>query len=80
MGQAIAAGRVVAVHCGGGLGRTGTLLACYLARRGLNPADAIAQVRRVRPVSVETRVQVAAVEAYAATEAARRGHATSDDL
>jgi atypical dual specificity phosphatase len=69
--QAIAAGRVVAVHCGGGLGRTGTLLACYLTRRGLAPAAAIAYVRRVRPGSVETRAQATAVEAYAARNADR---------
>jgi atypical dual specificity phosphatase len=79
MEQAIAAGRAVAVHCGGGLGRTGTLLACYLVRGGLNPADAIAQVRRVRPGSVETPTQVATVETFAASDAAHRGHATSDD-
>ena len=29
---AVASGEAAAVHCGGGLGRTGTLLACYLAR------------------------------------------------
>lgn len=63
--QAIVAGQIVAVHCGGGLGRTGTLLACYLVQRGASAADAIQQVREVRPGSVETQAQVAAVEAYA---------------
>jgi atypical dual specificity phosphatase len=62
--QAVAAGKKVAVHCGGGLGRTGTLLACYLVHRGLTPAEAIARVRAVRPGSIETAAQVAAIEAY----------------
>ncbi len=64
--DALAAGRRVAVHCAGGRGRTGTLLACYLVHQGLDPAAAIARVREVRPGAVETRAQVAAVEAYAA--------------
>lgn len=64
--EAHAVGRGVAVHCGGGLGRTGTLLACYLVRReGLDAGEAIARVRRVRPGSIETREQAQAVEAFA---------------
>ncbi len=62
---ALDAGHRVAVHCGGGLGRTGTLLACHLVHRGLAPDAAIARVRAVRPGSVETRDQAAAVAAYA---------------
>ena len=57
-------GKVVAVHCGGGLGRTGTLLACYLVSRGMTTVDAIAEVRRLRPGSIETREQVNAVLAF----------------
>ena len=63
--QGIAAGHGVAVHCGGGLGRTGTLLACYLVRRGLAPGAAMARVRHLRPGAIETREQERAVEAYA---------------
>ena len=62
--QGITEGKTVAVHCGGGLGRTGTLLACYLVERGLSGEEAIARVRSVRPGSIETPAQVAAVEAY----------------
>lgn len=62
---AIAAGERVAVHCGGGLGRTGTLLACYLVHQGWSAEAAIARVREVRPGSIETAGQVAAVHTYA---------------
>ena len=63
--KAVAAGERVAVHCGGGLGRTGALLACYLVHQGWEAEAAIAQVREARPGSVETASQVAAVKAYA---------------
>lgn len=63
--QALAAGHKLAVHCGGGLGRTGTLLACYLVTGGLAPDEAIRRIRSLRPGSVETPQQVAAVTAYA---------------
>lgn len=67
--EAVGDGEVVAVHCGGGLGRTGTLLACYLVSRGLAADAAIARVRAVRPGSVETAAQAAAVQAWAARSA-----------
>jgi atypical dual specificity phosphatase len=62
---ALAAGERVAVHCGGGLGRTGTVLACHLVRHGLGADEAIVRVRAARPDAVETRAQLAAVYAYA---------------
>ena len=65
MDQALAASQRVAVHCGAGRGRTGTLLACLLVARGEQPAAAIAQVRRRRPGAVETRAQAEAVQAFA---------------
>jgi atypical dual specificity phosphatase len=65
MREAVDAGEGVAVHCGGGLGRTGTLMACYLVARGASAEEAIAQVRRMRPGSIETPAQEAAVRAFA---------------
>lgn len=55
----------VAVHCGAGLGRTGTVLAAYLVSKGMSAANAIARVRRLRPGSIETDEQEKAVEEFA---------------
>jgi len=63
--QAVGNGRPVAVSCYAGIGRTGTVLACYLVKRGAKPADAINEVRRLRPGSVQTPEQEGAVFEYA---------------
>ncbi len=76
--QGLAAGHSVAVHCAAGLGRTGTLLACYLVSTGLTAAEAIAAIREVRPGSVETAEQQAAVEAFARERATDRRRPSGD--
>jgi Protein-tyrosine phosphatase len=40
------AGRQVEVACGGGVGRTGTVIACLTVLAGLTPAEAITWTRR----------------------------------
>lgn len=71
--KANAAGMGVAVHCGAGLGRTGTVLAAYFVARGLPPHQAVEKVRDLRPGSVETAEQERAVERYAGRAPRRPG-------
>ena len=47
----------VLVHCRGGLGRTGTIAARLLVELGMEPKQAIASVRAVRPGAMETSDQ-----------------------
>src|SRR5262245_25719302 len=68
--QALGRGEPVAVHCGAGLGRAGTLLAAYLVSQGCEAEAAIQRVREARPGSIETLEQEQAVRDYARRRAA----------
>ena len=59
------AGRPVAVHCVAGKGRTGTMIACYFVHQGMGAEEAMKSIRKLRPGSIETESQEAAVRAYA---------------
>jgi protein tyrosine phosphatase (PTP) superfamily phosphohydrolase (DUF442 family) len=45
---ALEAGKTVYVHCLGGIGRTGTVLGCYLVEREVSVAEALAEIQRRR--------------------------------
>jgi atypical dual specificity phosphatase len=71
--RAVDAGGACAVHCGAGLGRTGTVVAAWLVRKGRDARGAIAEVRRRRPGSIETPEQEDAVLAFAQSSTGRKG-------
>jgi atypical dual specificity phosphatase len=57
-------GQAALVHCGAGLGRSGTVVSAFLVAEGMGAREAIARVRELRPYSVETPDQEKAVEEY----------------
>lgn len=59
-------GRKVFIHCYGGVGRSGTVAAAYLAMaRGMGGSEAVEAVREARPGAVEAAEQESMVRAYA---------------
>jgi hypothetical protein len=47
-------GRTVVIHCLAGLGRSGTIAACVLARLGTPVETAMARIRQARPGAIQT--------------------------
>ena len=55
----------IMVHCAAGIGRTGTILACYLIKyHNLSAKNAIEKVRKERPGSIQSESQEIAVGLY----------------
>ena len=58
------------VHCWGGVGRTGTVVGCWLVRHGLDRGDAVATIAALRAglpgarPSPETAAQVALIRSW----------------
>jgi protein-tyrosine phosphatase len=60
------AGELVEIACYGGVGRTGTVLACLASLAGVAPADAVRWVRdHYHPSAVETPEQAQLVARFA---------------
>jgi len=69
--EALATGGTVYVHCWGGIGRTGTVVGCWLRRHGLDRGDVLARIAELRReasdavvASPQTSAQRAMVEAW----------------
>jgi atypical dual specificity phosphatase len=63
--RSVAEGKPVGVSCRAGIGRTGTILACYLVSKCHTAVQAIEEVRNMRPGSIITEDQEKAVYMYA---------------
>jgi protein-tyrosine phosphatase len=61
----LATGHTVVVHCHGGFGRSGTIVACCLVRRGADPRSALDAVRAARPGAASAPGQEEFVHAFA---------------
>lgn len=59
---AIGSQRTVYVHCWGGIGRTGTVVGCYLVQQGMDGESAIREIARLRQHTPDYRYPATARE------------------
>jgi protein-tyrosine phosphatase len=71
--ERLASGQTVAVHCHGGIGRSGTIAAVTLVAAGCGPDRALELVREARPGAATAPGQEEFVHAFAAARSGRRG-------
>jgi atypical dual specificity phosphatase len=66
IGQHIDEEKPVLVHCAAGKGRTGTILAAYIMKQdsNLSSLEAIKKIRDLRPGSVQSEEQIAALQGF----------------
>lgn len=62
--KSIKEGKPTVLHCKAGLGRTGTMLACYLVYSGARAVAAIERIRSINPLYIQSEVQVEHVSAF----------------
>lgn len=63
--QNITDNQAVMVHCAAGMGRAGTILACYLVKyKKYTAKNAIAKIRQERPGSIQSETQELAISFY----------------
>jgi ADP-ribosylglycohydrolase len=87
--SALSAGRSLYVHCHAGVGRTGTVMGCFLIERGLSPDAALEELNRAWQQSAraalwprvpETEAQIQYVRSWTARVSSRvapsAGHST----
>ncbi len=63
--EKITGNQAVMVHCAAGMGRAGTILACYLVKyKKFSAEEAINKIRKERPGSIQSETQELAITFY----------------